>query len=230
MSNKIPEKSRIEVKFVSAAIHYHTLLSWLRVHPAGFISLYPDRRVNNIYFDTYEWSAFAENLSGVSSRTKVRYRWYGKSVYPDKGTLEVKQKRNCHGWKLQYKIDKPPYEPGANWQTIKQLLLEQLPAEGKRWVNNNPMPVIINRYFRKYLCSADQKIRVTIDTQMGVWEQRLKSDPNFIHRANIPDIVVVEFKFDRRDYGIASGIVQGIPIHQSRHSKYVTGVRAIVGI
>lgn len=225
----IPESTRIEVKFIASPVHYHSLLAWLRLHQAGFITSYPGRLVNNIYFDTCDLSAFAENLSGISSRTKVRYRWYGNSIFPDAGALEVKKKRNTHGWKLLFKIKKPPYKTGANWQTIRQLLMEQLPAEERRWMNTNPVPVIINRYYRKYLISRDQKIRVTVDTKQSVWEQRFKSYPNFIHRANIPDIVVVEFKFDKRHFDTASRIIQGIPVRQSRHSKYVTGVRAISG-
>ncbi|RJQ53774.1 MAG: polyphosphate polymerase domain-containing protein [Nitrospiraceae bacterium] len=228
--NTVPETSRTEVKFIAGAAQFHMLLTWLRVHPAGFVSPFPDRRVNNIYFDTYDWTAFAENLSGVSSRTKVRYRWYGDSVYPDAGTLEVKKKRNCHGWKLQFKIGAPPYGPGAGWQEIIQSLLEQLPPEGRRWLKDNPVPVIMNRYMRKYLVSGNAKVRVTIDSGMCVWEQRFKPYPNFIHRANMPDLSVVEFKFSRGDYEAASQVIQGIPIRQGRHSKYVTGVRAVAGL
>ena len=227
MNRLIPETSRIEVKFVVNDIYHDILLNWLHLHSEGFTSPYPDRWVDNIYVDTYDLAAYAENLSGVSSRTKVRYRWYGESVYPDSGTLEVKQRRNLFGWKFRFKIDKSPYIEGSSWRTIRELLLDQLPPEGKRWLDANPLPVMINRYFRKYFISGENDVRVTLDSRQKVMEQRFKAYPNFTHSANIPEILVVEFKFDRKHYDKASHILQGIPVRRGRHSKYITGVKAI---
>jgi hypothetical protein len=230
MSHGVPNIARREVKFIAYDTRHHTLLHWLHVNPAGFIPPYPDRWVNNIYFDTHDCAAYAENLSGVSSRNKVRYRWYGGSRKPTAGILEIKLKRNCFGWKLRFKVNKTPYQLGGSWRTIRQLISDQLPAPGKKWLEANPVPVFINRYFRRYLISGDRRIRVTIDSQQGVWEQRLKPFPNFTHPANLPKISVVEFKFDRKDHDLASQFIQGMPIRADRHSKYVTGVRAIRGL
>ena len=57
---------RHEVKFAAYVIDYADLRHWLHMHPAGFRPAYPDRRVNNIYFDTWDYRAYAENLAGVS--------------------------------------------------------------------------------------------------------------------------------------------------------------------
>jgi hypothetical protein len=230
MNRIIPETSRIEIKFVASDIYYYALLNWLHLHSAGFTSPYPDRWVNNIYFDTHDLAAYAQNLSGVSSRTKVRYRWYGESVCPSAGILEVKQRRNLFGWKFRFKINRSPYIEGSSWRTIRGLLLDQLPPEGKRWLDANPVPVLINHYFRKYFISVENDVRVTVDSRQKVMEQRFKAYPNFTHSANIPEILVVEFKFDRKQYGNVSHIIQGIPIRRGRHSKYITGVKAISGI
>ena len=227
MYHQVPETARLEIKFVSYEINYHTLLHWLRMHPAGFVAPYPDRRVNNIYFDTHNYLAFTDNLSGASSRTKVRYRWYGESLGPDVGTLEIKNKRNYFGWKLRYKVSEAPYREDANWRAIRKLLLEQLPPDGRKWLDANPLPVMINRYLRKYYLSSDGKVRATIDTQQAVWDQRFKPSPNLTRSANLARTLVIEFKFDRKDRDLTSRILQGIPLRVSRHSKYINGVRAI---
>ena len=227
MYHQVPETARLEIKFVAYEINYHTLLHWLRMHPAGFVAPYPDRRVNNIYFDTHNYLAFTDNLSGASSRTKVRYRWYGESLGPDVGTLEIKNKRNYFGWKLRYKVSEAPYREDANWRAIRKLLLEQLPPDGRKWLDANPLPVMINRYLRKYYLSSDGKVRATIDTQQAVWDQRFKPSPNLTRTANLARTIVIEFKFDRKDRDLASRILQGIPVRVSRHSKYINGVRAI---
>ena len=211
-------------------IHYNAVKHWLHLHPACFKAPYPDRWVNNIYFDTYHYSAFSENLSGSSSRTKIRYRWYGMELGPATGVLEIKCKRNYYGWKERHRVMRVPYHPGANWYSIRNELLSQLPPHGRRWLQENPLPALINRYHREYFVSSDGMIRVTIDDKQAVWDQRFKPYPNFIHRANLPQTLVVEFKFSRNNRDLASRILQGFPIRVSRHSKYINGVRAISGI
>ena len=74
-------EERHEVKFAAYATAIRGMLRhWLHMHPAGFFSPYPERQVNNVYFDTWDYRAYAENLAGVSERSKVRYRWYGDSA------------------------------------------------------------------------------------------------------------------------------------------------------
>lgn len=229
MNYRVPEDARLEIKFAAYEVELQTLLHWLRMHPAGFIVPYPDRHVNNIYFDTHHQAAFSENLSGASSRTKVRYRWYGKSVPPDAGTLEVKCKRNYFGWKLRYPVSTPPHKEGATWQDIRDMLHEQIPPAGKIRLRANPVPVLINRYYRKYFVTSNGRVRATVDTRQAVWDQRFKPYPNFEHRANLPRTLVVEFKFARHDRDYASALLQGMPLRVSRHSKYINGVRVISG-
>ncbi len=69
-----------------------------------------------------------------------------------------------------------------------------------------------------------------MDTRQAVWDQRFKPYPNFKHAANLPRVLVVEFKFDRKDRDQASEMLQGMPLRVSRHSKYMTGMRAISGL
>ncbi|NOY61888.1 MAG: polyphosphate polymerase domain-containing protein [Gammaproteobacteria bacterium] len=243
---QVPELARLEIKFAAYQVHLRRLEQWLQHHWAGFYIPYPDRQVNNVYFDTHNYAAFQENLSGGSARTKVRYRWYGQSIAPDAGVLEVKCKRNYFGWKLRYPVAKAPYKEGASWRWIHQSLIEQIADtatvadseefgvpivsnDGSKWLHANPMPVMINRYQRKYFVSADDKIRATIDVNQEVWDQRYKPRPNFRYHSIPADNLVLEIKFDRKDRELASEVIQGLPVRVSRHSKYVNGVRAIQG-
>jgi hypothetical protein len=227
MSFQVPQSARVEIKFSAPELHRDNLLMWLRLHPAGFGSPFPPRWVNNLYFDTHDYGAFAENTSGASSRAKVRYRWYGDSRTPDAGTLEVKCKRNFFGWKLRFDVADAPYRPGIDARSLRRAVLEQLPASGREWLSANPFPVLLNRYRRRYFVSADARIRVTLDTDQAVWDQRYKSHPNLSIRTKLPPILVVEFKFDRRDRELASRYLTGMPIRVGRHSKYMSGTSAI---
>ena len=87
MIRNVPEDARLEIKFVSNEKNVDVIENWLKLNPAGFYRPYPDRWVNNVYFDTHDYFAFNENLTGASCRTKLRYRWYGRSTSIGKGVL-----------------------------------------------------------------------------------------------------------------------------------------------
>ena len=66
---------------------------------------YNDRFVNSIYLDSLNFENYAENLSGLSSRSKARIRWYSKNQFGhiSEGTelsLEIKLRLNMAGNKL----------------------------------------------------------------------------------------------------------------------------------
>lgn len=229
MMRKVPEDARLEIKFVASEVELHRLRQWVKLHPAGFLVPYPDRQVNNIYFDTHHYFGFTENLSGASARTKVRYRWYGRDPYPQQGSLEIKCKRNYFGWKLRFGADESPCEEGTGWLAIRRSLIKQLEPEARKWLEAHPHPVILNRYRRQYFLSLDGKVRVTIDTGQCMYDQRYKPCPNITRQINLPKTLVMEFKFDRRDRDIAARIIQGLPLRVSRNSKYMIGVKAAHG-
>ncbi len=227
MTLQVPEHARMEIKFISDEVHLDHILHWLHLHPSAFTRPFPDRWVKNVYFDTWDCRAFSENLGGASLRAKVRYRWYGESKTPEAGMLEIKRKRNLFGWKLQYKVAQTPYQPRAGWKEIRHAMLAHLSPEGRRWLEDNPLPVLINRYRRRYFESADGKIRATVDTALGIWDQRFDCRPNYRRQANLPAVMVVEFKFARRDRDLASDVVRTMPLRVSRFSKYASGLLGI---
>ena len=104
MTNRDQHDLRHEVKFVGSATRRSSIEGWLLGHQACFRSAYPPRRVNNFYLDDFELSTYEENLTGVSRRTKIRFRWYGESAEEVAGTLELKRKRNRLGWKEHFRV------------------------------------------------------------------------------------------------------------------------------
>ena len=100
MYHQVPELARYEIKFVAYEGNFHTLLHWLHMHPAGFISPYPDRRVNNIYFDRIFKNQTRRGLGGkpidladiasqmvervTTARVKVSIIGDGREALPEK--------------------------------------------------------------------------------------------------------------------------------------------------
>jgi hypothetical protein len=219
---------RYEVKFAAPVTRYHELEQWIRLHPAGFSSAYPPRRVNNVYFDTHDLEAYRENLSGVSRRDKLRLRWYGERWQADKSVLEVKHRRNQLGWKTLYRVGGFDLER-ESWPQLRRNIRGQLPLDGQYWLDSHPLQVLINRYDRQYFEHPERKVRVTLDWRQVVYDQRLRARPNLRRQANLPPSLVLEIKFAQKDRILGNQMMQGIPIRVSRNSKYTIGVQSILG-
>lgn len=209
-----------------AELEYRFLLHWLKTHHRRFVEVHPVRQVNNVYFDTPGYAAYAESLAGISCRAKVRFRWYGTAAIPDRGRLEVKVKRNLLGWKLAYPID-ATFSEGMSWREIIREMLRRLPLEGKRWLHEYSHPTILNRYRRHYWAAEFGKVRVTLDFDHRVYDQRYKPLPNTRRIANMGRSVIIEVKCARKHSHRAAELMKGLPLVVSRNSKYCSGLRAV---
>ena len=83
---------RREVKFISNEIFLSKILAWISTSRLFFIKQFKQRSVNNIYYDTYGYDAYSDNLDGISKRVKLRYRWYGNNRTPNNGAIEIKKR------------------------------------------------------------------------------------------------------------------------------------------
>jgi hypothetical protein len=225
----IPSEARLEIKYTAPETEYHRLFYWVRHHPHGFFVHYPDRIVNNIYFDSQDYSSFWETLSGFSSRTKVRYRWYGGSFLPEEGTLKFKNRKNQYTWKDSYKLSIDLLNTSTSWEAFFKSLEGSLSHEARCRFQENPVPILINCYKRNYFINRDHTIRMTLDTGLKIFDQRYSSSPNLNRKAILPASVILELKFSEEKREQVSQIFSDMPVSMSRNSKYVFGVRGIRG-
>ena len=65
-------KFRYERKFVISYLSLFELESIVRLHPAMFLEVFPQRFVNNIYLDSFGKESYVDNVNGASQRSKVR--------------------------------------------------------------------------------------------------------------------------------------------------------------
>lgn len=227
MSDGLGEMSRYEVKFVAMATEMPRLCRWIRLHKEGFLMSFPDRTVNNAYFDSNDYDAYGDSLSGASIRRKLRYRWYGESRVPDCGVLEVKLRRSQFGSKYLYPVATSPITDGPNWRSILTSIRRQVPLAARLLLDYHSFPVLINRYTRQYFISTDGSLRITVDTGLSIYDQRYKSLPNTTRKATTPDVLILECKADQDLHDRISDAIANLPIRVSRFSKYGTGVTAL---
>jgi len=224
------DQGRLETKYSGPQILARHILMWINSHEFMFQKEYPDRYIYSIYFDTADLDAYEENLSGISHRTKVRYRWY--SAHPsrqiERGAIEVKTKRNNIGFKKRFELTHSPYQVGDDWHTIKHKLISNSPAPAHYWLNIFPEPILIGGYHRCYFSSPIHPVRVTLDTHLQVWDQRHSLAPNMRRDSLLlPKFFILECKFPANLRMIVEKAMHNLPSRLIRSSKYVNGVRSI---
>ncbi len=202
---------RYEMKYEIEMDISYAVRSIILNHPAQFSQPFPDRWVNNIYFDTISFDTCQHNLDGISNRQKYRLRWYGDEQPITNPKFEIKIKDNALGRKRTVPV------PDATFATIQKYLVEesQLPYYAQ--------PVIRNRYLRSYFLSADRMFRITVDRDMS-YARIIDRQRPLLGYSLHSDKVIVELKFDKENLADHKEITRYLPFRQTKHSKYVSAV------
>ena len=226
MDGPFPKSTRYEVKMTCPEAHLPEVRSWLRVQSDPFGETYPPRQINNIYLDSQAAGSLEDHLDGVSSRQKLRFRWYGPDADAAQGNLELKCRAGRLGWKKHYPI---PYTFDLTrtlWHLWLGQLRDQADGEATLWLSTVARPTLVNRYMREYLATLDGQIRLTIDYQIRAYDQLLYTVPNLDFPLPIEPQVVIELKSDPAHLRRLSDILTQFPLRAARHSKYVTGIES----
>ena len=95
----------------------------IKLNPFLFSAIFSYRHVNNIYLDTFEKQNYYNSVEGLSSRIKVRIRWYGPLFGSiEKAVLEIKVKKDHRNTKLSFKLQPFKFERGFSIETIQNVL------------------------------------------------------------------------------------------------------------
>ena len=224
------ENSRYELKFITYDVNYFLIRNWIRMSQHNFFKEYKDRIVNNIYFDSFNFKSFIDNIDGQSKRVKTRYRWYGKFEDEKSGNMEFKIKRNVFGYKKTYKIDNLIINKEKKFRYINDKISSELPDTVCEFFKQNNTPQIINQYEREYFKTKNQKFRVTIDRNIKVFDQTRSNSPNITKKTISQNYIVLEIKFGRKSREGIEDLISNIPIRISKNSKYINAFRSIYGI
>lgn len=201
---------RYEIKFAISIIDRAMVEQSIISHPASFSTAFPDRVINNIYFDSPDLQSYYQNINGDPIRTKVRYRWYGSKEQINSGQIELKRKEYQLGWKEYIQV---PIGATAIDQ-VKDLKESGLPValQATLW----------NSYNRSYYLSMDGNFRITIDEDLEYGDY--KADP--LHARE--EMLIVEIKFDEDQIMLYNEIAKFFPFKQTKYSKYATGVTKLL--
>lgn len=215
---------RYEYKMVATEMTLEEIISQILHHPYCFVERYPERRINNVYFDTHELTNYHDALAGISRRSKLRFRWYGESFSNVKGCLELKVRKGSLLTKIIQKVNCSFDFNLIFWRdliaaiepTVKNALrIELLYA-------HNPM--LINYYYRRYYENFDGSCRITIDFNHKSFDQRPYNRPNITFANKEPYKIVIEFKAYEGNYEALIKATNFFPLRVTQNSKYITSL------
>ena len=218
------EPARYEIKMTCDEAYLPDMRAWVNLHPEVFVETYSPRRVNSLYFDAYDVECLRDNLTGISERGKLRFRWYGEDHAHVRGHLELKYKINQLRWKRLDAIPTTFDLRAISWDDLIRELREQAHGQYAIWLSFYNQPTLIVSYVREYYESIDHRLRVTLDHDLAFYEQILHPSPNLTLLAPFSNRIVLEVKADVATHQRVSNMLSTCPLPVVRNSKYVNGV------
>jgi hypothetical protein len=220
-------KFRYERKFVISYLSLFELESIVRLHPAMFLEVFPQRFVNNIYLDSFGKESYVDNVNGASQRSKVRIRWYGdlfKNIQTP--VLEFKSKNNLLGTKTSFVLSDFSLDKKFSRKILRNVFFSSdLPLVVLQQLSLLDLS-LLNRYSRRYFQSADCKFRITLDFDMEFYKL-LPVRNTFLCRSDNKMDTILELKYAENLEEEVDCITRYLPFRITKSSKYISGLDSL---
>ncbi len=178
-----------------------------------FRKQYPSRKVNSVYFDTYNFISIRQNLDGVSYKKKIRVRWYGNKNKITKPVIEIKSKKGFETKKDSTTIRELNGIKLSDINKIKDELNKKL--KSKKIIS----PVLTTHYDREYYISNNGKIRATVDYNLKSIFLNNFSQIDIIK--NFKNFCILELKYSINLDKFVRKNLKDITLRLSKNSKFV---------
>ena len=182
---------RNEIKFKVFNTSIFDITQNIKRNSTNFFEEYPERWVNNIYFDNSYLDSLNQSIEGSYMRCKTRLRWYGNYLDFSNPNLEFKIKKGYMNTKSAYSCSYLNANINSPFKINNISDLNPLP----KMILKDMYPIISNRYYRKYLVSSDKKVRITIDSDLNFSSLRNNSLNKIIwKKEKLLSIIEIKFK------------------------------------
>lgn len=196
--------------------------------PEHFIKSWPDRVVNNVYFDTRTFRLYRLSSEGISNRKKIRIRWYGDTFVENVTPyLETKSKDGMIVDKLSRQLGNLNISPRIILNNgFRDVIPRTIPVDLHSDMQVMK-PVLINRYLRRYYSSTKLDIRITVDSNLEFALPRHVIHPHYSGRYSSD--MILELKYPAVLDTNMPLLTQKLPYRLARISKYVYGIGLFYG-
>jgi len=195
---------RNEKKIRISSSKIYDLKEWIDKNDGSL--LYPNRIINSIYFDTYDYSMYNDSIEGVLPRKKIRLRNYdSKFIFNKNVRKEVKISSVEGRFKTSY-IEKYP-----------QKMMNMGFLDEDYGICNPVINIVYERAYYKV-----KNIRLTLDQKIIYRRIYNTQISNF---STFDNSNVVELKFNSEN--LINSVIKNFPFEISRFSKYCRGIEFI---
>ncbi|MEM7367599.1 MAG: VTC domain-containing protein [Bacteroidota bacterium] len=210
---------RYERKMLLIRTSLEEVLQRIHLHPAFFREVYPGRTIQNLYLDSPNLDAWRTHLDGSVTRSKFRIRWYGThAIGQSPLILEHKSKSGLVGRKEKIALGSIGHELiREDGKHIHHAMIPSPMQERIRGMN----PSLYNRYKRRYFLSLDRRLRLTVDEQIRFGR------PDLSFLSELPNHIVIEYKYLPIDEQHAQTSFQEFPWRINKFSKYISGMNLL---
>lgn len=223
---------RYELKFIFQQGDQGKIIQKLFSSPYIIREIHEKRQINNIYFDTLNYSDYLSATNGAEFRKKYRIRWYGElDQLVSDPQLELKFKRGWEGGKDSFLLPSFTLDSLNMRDYFRQLqdsfgsyTPEHQQMLGELFSRN---PVLINSYQRSYYQTADEKFRFTLDETMRFYDYFSCTSGKNTNFVSEDPKVLLELKFDSELTAEGTQLVDRLGLRISKNSKYVNGVDSV---
>jgi len=218
---------RYERKFFINHFTRQEVDSFIRFHPAAFFEIYYERRVNNIYLDSFDMSSYFHNVTGMENRVKIRVRWYGDLLGEVRSpVLELKAKTGLVCQKTSFSLEGFRLDSGFSRIDLQDAIRRSdMPDRLKMDLSCMDFS-LLNSYRRRYYLSADKKYRITLDSGLEFYSiagfANTSLDKSMVHVS-----VILEAKYDAAYDDGAEKITSFFPWRMTKSSKYIMGIERL---
>ena len=190
----------------------------------NLIEIFNQRIINSIYYDTKNYQCAIDNLDGLSSRQKIRIRYYGfleKFLSP---RLEIKKKLGDVGKKEIFDLNKD--ELFNDNFALNQLYKLNLVNRKVLYFLVALEPKVIVTYRRKYFLTTCERFRFTLDSHISFRNFNINSSFDDLNEENFYAFSkkILELKYDAKNESFANQIFKNFPARLSSFSKYLTAL------
>jgi len=156
-------ENRLEKKFVYEQGDFSFQLFLIS---GMFKKIYPNRVVNSIYLDSHAHKDVWDNINGFGNRKKIRIRWYN-DLLNTKAFLEVKKKIGFITQKQITEIAK-----FKNYQNLDLFIKQEKYMKNELIIEKkiNLKKILFIQYQRNYFELPNKKLRITIDTNLKIFQ------------------------------------------------------------
>lgn len=211
---KIDFRNEKKIIFLESEKYIVKLFRFLK-----FKEIYHKRKINSVYFETFDFKDLLNTIDGEKNRSKLRLRWYGKlfndSTVP---VLENKIKINNQNFKIKEELNKVNFFNNISVEKISDLIEKSNIDEKIKLKCKTRKPNILISYERQYFMFKN--IRITLDDKLfslNFYRKKKIEKSDMIKRKKFS---IVELKYKDDDYEDVIKITSNFKNRVRKFSKY----------